>query len=40
MSLVVGTVILVTGATVVIGIAAYLVDRCTARHEQAGERKD
>jgi uncharacterized membrane protein YsdA (DUF1294 family) len=40
MSLVMGTVILVFSATVVIAIAAYAVDRSTARHEQALERKD
>jgi hypothetical protein len=34
MSLVVGTVILVVSATVVVGIAAYVVDRSTARQER------
>jgi hypothetical protein len=33
MSLVTGTVILVFGVAVVIGIAAYAVDRSTAREE-------
>jgi len=33
MSLVMGTVIWVFGAAVVIGIAAYAVDRSTARQE-------
>jgi hypothetical protein len=34
MSLVVGTILLVSGATVVLGIAAYVVDRSTARQER------
>jgi hypothetical protein len=33
MSLVVGTVIWVIGVTVLVGIAAYVVDRSTARQE-------
>ncbi|MEP7354842.1 MAG: hypothetical protein ABI824_16555 [Acidobacteriota bacterium] len=40
MSLVMGTVVLVLGAAVVIGIAGYVVDRCTASHEQEMEHKD
>jgi len=34
MSLVVGTILLVCGATVVLGIVAYVVDRSTARQER------
>ena len=40
MSLAVGTIIWVIGATVVIGIAAYLIDRSTARHERGMGPKD
>ena len=40
MSLVMGTVILVFGVAVVIGIAAYAVDRSTGRREQGMEHKD
>ena len=40
MSLAMGTVVLVFVATVVIGLAAYAVDRITARREQQMERKD
>ena len=34
MSLVVGTILLVIGITVLVGIAAYVVDRSTARQER------
>ncbi len=34
MPLVVGVIILVSAATVLVGFAAYLVDRSTARQEQ------
>jgi len=36
MSLVVGTLVCVVGATVLVGIVAYLVDRSTARQERRG----
>jgi len=34
MTLVVGTIIVVIGATVLIGLAAYVLDRSTARQER------
>ncbi len=34
MSLVVGTILWVIGVTAVVGIAAYVVDRSTARQER------
>jgi hypothetical protein len=38
MSLVVGTIVWVIGATVVVGIVAYIVDRSTARQESKSHR--
>jgi hypothetical protein len=36
MSLVLGTILCVLGATVVVGIVAWVVDRSTARQERQG----
>jgi len=40
MSLVVGTIVLVCGATAVLGIVVFVVDRSTARQERLPGKKD
>jgi hypothetical protein len=40
MSLVVGTLLVVSVATVVLGLVVYVVDRSTARQERVGGKKD